>query len=111
MNNILKLHEAIAVVLLSEPRRTASIEHIAQNGKPEKVIHPCRPKTRSSVSSNDARKTQQRPVCTHVDVQPKRNCYFNQVGMMISRAELQSFQGSGEQTGNRPIGQVVSLLR
>jgi hypothetical protein len=30
MNNILKLHEAIAVVLLSEPRRTATIEHIAQ---------------------------------------------------------------------------------
>lgn len=30
MNNILKLHEAIAVVLLNEPSRTATTERIAQ---------------------------------------------------------------------------------
>lgn len=30
MKNILKLHEAIAVVLLSEPKRTATLERIAQ---------------------------------------------------------------------------------
>ncbi len=29
MKNLLKLHEAIAVVLLSEPKRTASVERIA----------------------------------------------------------------------------------
>lgn len=30
MNNVLKLHEAIAVVLLNEPRRTATTKRIAQ---------------------------------------------------------------------------------
>jgi hypothetical protein len=30
MKNLLKLHEAIAVVLLSEPKRTATIERIAK---------------------------------------------------------------------------------
>lgn len=30
MKNILKLHEAIAVVLLSKPKRTATIEEIAK---------------------------------------------------------------------------------